>query len=68
MLVWFALGWVYWMAAAHGSTAQPSKCPGHKCQHCAGTMGVKEIVFRPVWLELRNLTRPVRPPPALDSS
>jgi hypothetical protein len=68
MLVWFALGWVYWMASAYGSTAQPSKCPRPKCQLCAGTMEVKEIQFRPVWLELLNLSRPARPPPVIDSS
>jgi hypothetical protein len=73
MLVWFALGWIYWMAAAYGSTAKPSHCPKPKCGRCKSEMQVQHIEFRPVRLELLNLfvpvlSSPARSPPIVDSS
>jgi hypothetical protein len=68
MLVWFSLGWIYWLASAVGATAKASSFPPPKCQHCQGVMQVQQIVFGPVCPELLNLRLPIRSPPNIDSS
>lgn len=68
MLVWFALGWVYWLASAVGSTAKPSRFTPPKCQHCQGEMKVQYIEFDAVCPERLNQSQAARSPPIIDSS
>ena len=49
MLVWQSLGWVYWLASAHG--AQPTEIPPLpklRCGKCGGCMKVKAICKLPL--------------------
>lgn len=68
MLVWFALGWIYWMASAIGSTDKPSSCPKPKCERCQAPLQIVQIEFQPVWIEMRNAKIAARSPPINNSS
>ena len=40
MLVWFALGWVYWLASGMARREPQAKVPTLRCRRCGGSMQV----------------------------
>ena len=45
MLVWFFLGWVYWLASGHAPPEPPPQRPGLKCAECGGPLRIIGVVF-----------------------
>lgn len=48
MIVWFALGWVYWLATAHSPRRQPKHFPQVRCATCGAAMTVTAITHDPI--------------------
>ncbi len=63
VIVWMALGWIYWLASGHAPRAKSKAVPPFRCSHCRGRMQVCEVVFQAVCLQQLN-----QPPATIDSS
>jgi hypothetical protein len=48
MLVWFTLGWVYWLATAHARQTPVEPFPKVRCRSCGAAMRVVEVTNTPV--------------------
>lgn len=48
MIVWFALGWVYWLATAHAPQPMLNPFPKVRCSACGAEMNVIGITHDPV--------------------
>ena len=48
MIVWFSLGWVYWLATAHTPPPPPTAFPKVRCAACGATMKILGITNQPV--------------------
>lgn len=44
IIVWMALGWIYWLASGHARQAKPVNRPQLRCAACGGTMRVLLII------------------------
>lgn len=63
VIVWMALGWIYWLASGHAPRVKSKAVPPFRCSHCHGPMQVCEVVFQAVCLQQLN-----QPPATIDSS
>lgn len=54
ILVWLALGWIYWLASAHSHQPAPIKRPKRGCAFCGGEMRVVQIINAPIRLAFRE--------------
>jgi len=52
MIVWMALGWIYWLASGHARQPEPVKQPKLRCTVCGGTMRVVLILHEAIPLYL----------------
>ena len=52
MLVWFSLGWVYWLASGHRPPAKPAKFPRLCCARCGAPLAIIGFSNEPVKLPL----------------
>jgi len=52
MLVWFSLGWVYWLASGHTPPAKPAKFPRLCCAQCGSPLAIIGVSNQPVNLPL----------------
>jgi hypothetical protein len=50
MIVWFSLGWVWWLATAHAPQPAIAPFPKLRCAACGGAMKVTGITNHPVRL------------------
>jgi hypothetical protein len=48
MIVWFSLGWVYWLATAHASQPPMPRFPQLRCAACGGEMEIVTITDRAI--------------------
>ncbi len=48
MIVWFSLGWVYWLATAHAPQPQPTPFSKLRCAACGAEMKVVRITMEPI--------------------
>lgn len=48
MIVWFSLGWVYWLATAQAPQASPLKFPRVRCAACGVEMRIVAITRDPI--------------------
>jgi hypothetical protein len=48
MLIWFSLGWIYWMASGQTRQAKPVNPPPFRCTVCGGTMQVSMVLHIPI--------------------
>jgi hypothetical protein len=54
MIVWFVLGWVYWLATAHAPQEKPKSFPQLRCAACGAQMKVIRIIEQPIHPALLN--------------
>lgn len=52
VIVWMAIGWVYWLASGHAPQPAPIKRPQLRCAQCGNTMRVVRIINEPIPLLL----------------
>ena len=50
MLVWFSLGWIYWLASGQARQSKPVITPPFRCTTCGGTMQVTLVLHMPISL------------------
>jgi hypothetical protein len=48
IIVWMALGWIYWLASGHAPQPTPSKRPELHCARCGSKMRVVRIIHDPI--------------------
>jgi hypothetical protein len=48
MIVWFSLGWVYWLATAHAPPADLNPFPTVRCATCGATMTLIAVTHEPM--------------------
>jgi hypothetical protein len=48
MIVWFSLGWVYWLATAHAPQPSLPKFPQLRCAACGGEMVIVTMTACPI--------------------
>jgi len=54
MLVWFTLGWLYWLASAHAPREKQPSFPVLRCAACGGEMRVVAVTNWEIHLTLAN--------------
>jgi hypothetical protein len=54
ILAWLALGWVYWLASAHGSCEKQPSFPILRCAACGGQMRIVSVTNHEPRLTLAN--------------
>jgi hypothetical protein len=67
VIVWFALGWVYWLATAHAPQEKPKPFPQVHCAACGAEMKIIAISNQPVRPSLMQPILSAHPLSYLDS-
>jgi Putative transposase/Transposase zinc-binding domain len=52
IIVWMAIGWIYWLSSGHSRQPEPIKRPTVRCAACGRAMRIMRIINKPIPLLL----------------